>query len=1002
MNINKKGYQNFREWRLGTINIRSGKEKDQGAKIYTIAKEINRNGLSFCCLQEVKYLNTGRKLITLDTGEKFEFHWCGKKKRREAGVGMLIKVDPEIEISDPDIQDARVMGIDLKIYGFNLRVVNAYSPTETGGSTNVKDCFYRTVNKACARKEKNQKLLVIGDFNAKTSLALKKCCFDGSNIIPDEEFNENGSRMKSFCRKNMLGIASSFFEYTPEQRYTWYSCDKITKNVNDYVLPESYIQQYITDCVVLPELDFDSDHRILITNLCTPMTRKARRKPKRDSTKRSPNLKSLNDDDIKESFREAVRNRIHCDNRKYESSNTISNRIVKTLESIGNEVLPRRTGRNTANEIWREDGEINRIIAERKTRHRDSEDYKQLTKSLKKRVNHLRNEELAREADEINDHATRREVENLYRCMKSGSNTFKEIKRMKKCDPNLLKAHFKEHFNPSTKLQDPPELTEAPVFIQQLQNMPNANLNTNPPDLEELHSTIAKLKTGKSANDIPTVYLKCSLTCEGFMNEMMKLYKTIWETHLIPTHWGHSKLVALWKGSSKGSVENPIAYRALQIGSSLCKILVVIIINRLNKWYDQQLQDQQQGFRAGRGTTDGIYRLKRIQQITHRMKTPVYALFVDLSAAFDHIDRKWLFKSIRQRFASDTNTNLVDIMESLYNFTTTSLADTPDDKFDTTSGVRQGGPESPILYNLYMDYVMRVFLNRCKQKGVSFLRLNYLIPSSASNQERAIAGNHEIDWIGYADDVILSFMDKSSLQQAVNELNVTFKRFGLNINISKTKTMILNHQHIKNEYPSTVCNIEGEDIENVKVFRYLGSQVKFDEPTTGDAEIELRIDSAEAKFYEIGIKIMNFKIALQTRVKILNSLIRSRLTFSCQCWTLTEKQKHRITVVYNSMLRKMVKGGYRRKEDSWSFVHTNDDIIRMARTESIGVYIEKQQRNFLAHIIRMENCSTTKRLLFNNNPSRMAGRDITLYSAVMKSQGVTAEVMIQNAITRKY
>ena len=34
------------------------------------------------------------------------------------------------------------------------------------------------------------------------------------------------------------------------------------------------------------------------------------------------------------------------------------------------------------------------------------------------------------------------------------------------------------------------------------------------------------------------------------------------------------------------------------------------------------------------------------------------------------------------RFASDTNTNLVDIMESLYNFTTTSLADTPDDKFD--------------------------------------------------------------------------------------------------------------------------------------------------------------------------------------------------------------------------------------------------------------------------------------------------------------------------------
>ena len=108
---------------------------------------------------------------------------------------------------------------------------------------------------------------------------------------------------------------------------------------------------------------------------------------------------------------------------------------------------------------------------------------------------------------------------------------------------------------------------------------------------------------------------------------------------------------------------------------------------------------------------------------------------------------------------------------------------------------------------------------------------------------------------------------------------------------------------------------------------------------------------------------MNFKIALQTRVKILNSLIRRRLMFSCQCWTLTETPNHR-RLQFD--VKEMVKGGYRRKEDSWSFVHTNYDIIRMARTESIGVYIEKQQRNFLAHIIRMENCSTTKRLLYNN------------------------------------
>ena len=60
----------FKTWKFGTINIRSGKERDEGAKIYSICKEIAKAGLSICCLQEVKYRNIGSKLIRLDTGEE--------------------------------------------------------------------------------------------------------------------------------------------------------------------------------------------------------------------------------------------------------------------------------------------------------------------------------------------------------------------------------------------------------------------------------------------------------------------------------------------------------------------------------------------------------------------------------------------------------------------------------------------------------------------------------------------------------------------------------------------------------------------------------------------------------------------------------------------------------------------------------------------------------------------------------------------------------------------
>ncbi len=89
------------------------------------------------------------------------------------------------------------------------------------------------------------------------------------------------------------------------------------------------------------------------------------------------------------------------------------------------------------------------------------------------------------------------------------------------------------------------------------------------------------------------------------------------------------------------------------------------------------------------------------------MKNPTYALFVDLSAAFDHVERSWMFKSIKNRLPDGFSLELVNLLETIYSNTTTSLAETPDDIFQLSVGVRQGGPESPMLYNLYMDHDLR-------------------------------------------------------------------------------------------------------------------------------------------------------------------------------------------------------------------------------------------------------------------------------------------------------
>ena len=238
--------------------------------------------------------------------------------------------------------------------------------------------------------------------------------------------------------------------------------------------------------------------------------------------------------------------------------------------------------------------------------------------------------------------------------------------------------------------------------------------------------------------------------------------------------------------------------------------------------------DQQVGFRSGRGTTDGLYRIKRAQQIAKRRKKRIFAAFIDLSSAFDHVNRTWLFKSIKQRFNTGTDLKLIQLLESLYQNTTTALAETPGDKFVTGTGVRQGGPESPLLYNLFMDYVMRTYLEECSKNNIEFVSHKYRIPIHASRNNYETVGMNLIDWIGYADDIVLCLESKALLQKSICLLNETFKRFGLKINGTKTKTMIINNDAVTDEYPSSICNMEEKEIDNVKVFRYLGGNIKYD------------------------------------------------------------------------------------------------------------------------------------------------------------------------------
>ena len=81
-----------------------------------------------------------------------------------------------------------------------------------------------------------------------------------------------------------------------------------------------------------------------------------------------------------------------------------------------------------------------------------------------------------------------------------------------------------------------------------------------------------------------------------------------------------------------------------------------------------------------------------------------YAIFIDFTAAYDHIPRDCLFRVLDFRTGASL---LVHILLQLYEGTIAKITGSKI-YFGIFCGCRQGGIESPTLFNYYFDFVLKV------------------------------------------------------------------------------------------------------------------------------------------------------------------------------------------------------------------------------------------------------------------------------------------------------
>ncbi|KAI5724884.1 hypothetical protein M8J77_008337 [Diaphorina citri] len=139
------------------------------------------------------------------------------------------------------------------------------------------------------------------------------------------------------------------------------------------------------------------------------------------------------------------------------------------------------------------------------------------------------------------------------------------------------------------------------------------------------------MNNGKAvgADQIPAEVWKC-LGEEG-IDLLWGLVKKVMEQERIPNEWRRSVMIPIYKG--KGDVQECGNYRGIKLMSHTMKIWERIVETRLRE--EASTSEEQFGFMLGRGTTDGVFAIRKVMEKCREMQRDVHAVFIDLEKAYE-------------------------------------------------------------------------------------------------------------------------------------------------------------------------------------------------------------------------------------------------------------------------------------------------------------------------------------------------------------------------------
>lgn len=252
--------------------------------------------------------------------------------------------------------------------------------------------------------------------------------------------------------------------------------------------------------------------------------------------------------------------------------------------------------------------------------------------------------------------------------------------------------------------------------------------------------------------------------------------------------------------------------RPLGIPTIEDKMVQLCITRILSAIYEVDFLDVSFGFRPQRSCHDALSCLDETI-IRHPVK---HIIDADIKGCFDNVDHTWLMKCLEQRIG-DKN-----LLRLIKRFLISGYVEAGN-YHDTEKGTPQGGVISPILANIYLHYILDLWLERwIKKQCDGFVSL-----------------------IRYADDFVICLQKQEEALGVLKALKERFAQFGLEL--AEEKTHILGF----GRYAAENAQRKGCKAET---FTFLGFTHYCDQSRKGNFKVGRRTDR---KKFQSKMKEMN-------------------------------------------------------------------------------------------------------------------------------------------------